>query len=99
MTDSSRGDNTAALVVPVLCDLSGGDDSTCLNVIAVVDVVGFSFRSDHSDQFPELTHQMRSLCLYLDKFSLNFLFVIYFCFLWKLIHGLCVLLKKHTAHK
>lgn len=45
MTDSSRGDNTAALVVPVLCDLSGGDDSTCLNVIAVVDVVGFSFRS------------------------------------------------------
>lgn len=98
MTDSSSGDNTAALGVPVLCDLSGGD-STCLSVIAVVDVVGFSFRSDHSDQFPELTHQMRSLCLYLDKFSLNFLFVIYFCFLWKLIHGLCVLLKKHTAHK
>lgn len=55
MTDSSRGDNTAALVVPVLCDLSGGDDSTCLNVIAVVDVVGFSFRSvsrtDTSDAF------------------------------------------------
>lgn len=91
MTDSSRGDNTAAAWVSFVCDLSGGDDSTCLYVIAVVDVVGFSFRSvSRSD-----TLDVFSLCIsreFSSKFSVCNLFLL------SMVINSCLLCSSEEAH-